>query len=77
MSVPASVATQMSALNAALNLLVKDRERINSIFENDLGSSVWDLLSAGEKTGVKNALIADMNSARDQITAVNNALAAL
>lgn len=77
MAVPVAVQTQINNLNSGMNKIVKDRERLNSIFESDLGGSIWDLLSAGEKTAVKNAICGDLYSARDQISAAIDALAAM
>lgn len=77
MATPAPVAAQLSALNVALNRLVADRERVQNVFEDNLGGSVWGLMTSQNQTVFKNAVVADMTAARDQITAVVNALAAM
>jgi len=77
MAVPTPVATQLAALNAAVNRLIADRDRINDLFEDGLGASTWSLLSAPNQTLVKNALITDMQAASTQIDTVIAALQTL
>jgi hypothetical protein len=77
MAVPAAVATQLTALNAAMTRLLQDRDRIGDVFDDGLGNSVYNLLSSSNQAVFKNAVVNDMGAARDAITSVINALAAM
>jgi hypothetical protein len=77
MALPANIQTQLNALNAAVNRLLDDRGRINAYFEDGLGASIFSLLTTQNQTIVKNALIADMMVAANEIDAVIAALNAL
>lgn len=77
MSLPTAVATQVTAINTNLNKLVTDRERLISWFDDGLGDSVWNLLTAANRTAAKNALMANMQTAIDGLQAAKNALAGM
>jgi hypothetical protein len=77
MALPAAVQTQMTALNAAVNKLITDRDRINSIFDDGLGASPYSLLSPANQQAAKTAITNDMSSASASIAAVVTALQAM
>ncbi len=70
MALPANIQTQINLLNAAVNRLLDDRGRINAYFEDGLGASIFSLLTTQNQTIVKNALIADMQAAANEIDVV-------
>jgi len=74
MALPTAVATQLKELNIAVTNLLNDRERINDLFDTELGASTWSLLSATNQTIVKTALITHMQTS---ITDLNSVIAAL
>lgn len=75
--VPTNVQSQIDILNANMNKLVTNRERLIAWFDDGLGASVWSLLSASNKTAAKNALVTDMQTAVNNIQAVVNNLSGL
>jgi len=77
MAVPAAVATQIAAFNAAINRLVTDRDRILNLFEDGLGASTYSLLSVSNQQAAKTAITNDMGSGRDSVSAVITALQAM
>ena len=77
MALPAPVATQIALLNTNMNKLVTDRERINSIFDDGLGNSVYNLLTVANQQAFKNAVVADMQAAVTALQGVVSALAAM
>ena len=76
-SVPAPVQAQLDLLNVHVNSLITDRERVVAWFDDELGNSVWNLLSAANKTAARNALVAHMQSAVNGIQDVIDALAVM
>jgi hypothetical protein len=77
MALPAAVATQIAALNAAANKLLADRDRVVNIFDDGLGASAYSLLSPANQQATKIAITNDMVAARDQISAAITALQAM
>jgi hypothetical protein len=77
MALPAAVAVQLTALNAALTKMVANRDMIISLFDDRLGASTYSLLTVQNEATAKNAIVTDMGVARDSITSVINALAAM
>lgn len=77
MALPIAVETQLIALNANVNRLLTNRARIIGYFDDELGGSIWGLLSAAEKIAVRDALTTDMQTAANNIDAIIVALQAL
>jgi hypothetical protein len=77
MAVPASVQTQIDALNTNVNTLLNNRGRLIAWFDDGLGASVWSLLSTGNKTAANTAMVNEMQAAVTALQNVVNALDAL
>lgn len=77
MALPAPVATQLSALNANVTKLLQDRDRVDNIFDDGLGNSVYNLLSAANRQAFKTAIVNDMQVAVTALQAVVTALAGM
>lgn len=77
MAIPSNVQTQIDAINTNLNKVVKDRERLIAWFDDGLGNSVWNLLSAANQQAAKTALVNDMQSAIDGLQAAKTTLAGM
>lgn len=77
MAVPTAVATQLATLNTNVNKLLDDRNRITGIFDDALGGSVYNLLSAANQQAFKTAVVNDMQAAVTALQAVVTALAGM
>lgn len=77
MAVPSNVSTQLTALNANVNILLADRSTLIELFDNRFGNSLFNLLSGANQVTVKGALVADMQSAVTALQNVVNTLAAM
>jgi hypothetical protein len=77
MALPSNVQAQITVLNTNVNKLLDDRGRLIGWFDDGLGNSVWNLLSASNQTAAKNALVSDMQAAVTALQGVVNALAAM
>ena len=77
MALPANVQAQVNAINTNVNRVIANRDQLEDWFDDRLGASVWSLLTAGNQTSAKNALVADLQTAITALQAARDALAAM
>jgi len=77
MALPANVQAQVNAINTNVNRVIANRDQLEDWFDDRLGASVWSLLTAGNQTSAKNALVTDLQTAITALQAARDALAAM
>lgn len=77
MALPANVQAQVSIINTNITRVLANRDQLEDWFDDRLGASVWSLLSAGNQTAAKNALVNDLQTAITALQAARDALAAM
>jgi hypothetical protein len=77
MALPASVQTQADAINTNVTRVLANLNQLDAWFDQRLGASVWSLLSPANQQAAKNALVADLQTAINNLQSAQSALAAM
>jgi len=72
MAMDPGISSFLLSLNTQINILMRERERINSLFDDTLatgGVTLWSLLTTVNHTSVKNDIADNMAAANTVLTA--------